>query len=193
MRSARSKREWWSRSRPRCNTPNVDSSSSKIRSRSPAPALRSTARAVVAGTAAVPRQGELAASCCAGYPTLTIGSSPQQARDARTAPWNRVCARRDDGGRSELRSSRIADLDAHREQCHRADTDDEDQQSDRVVVEPVSGLCSHDAPRPESRIHSSPDPLRDGQWLASLLVADEWAEVQTSRRGRAHWCDRDRD
>src|SRR5438132_1255665 len=84
--------------------------------------------------AAVPRQGELAASCCAGYPTLTIGSSPQQAWEARTAPWKRVCARRDDGGRSELRSSRIADLDAHREQCHRADTDDKDQQSDRVVV-----------------------------------------------------------
>src|SRR5436190_2029888 len=57
-RAARWKREWWFRSRPRCNTRSAGSSSSKTRSPSPTPASKSTARVVAAGIAAAPRSGE---------------------------------------------------------------------------------------------------------------------------------------
>src|SRR5207249_11730622 len=69
-------------------------------------------------------------------------------------------------------------LDAQREQCYRADTHDQDHQGDRVVIEPMSTLYIHDAPRPESRIHSCPLPIAGGRWLASPLVAGEGPKVQ---------------
>src|SRR5262245_18944288 len=70
-------------------------------------------------------------------------------------------------------------LNAQREQRDCADTHDQDHQCDRVVVEPMPALYTHDAPRPERPTHSSPGPHIAGRrGFTSLLVAAGGAEVQ---------------
>src|SRR5262245_47069419 len=71
-------------------------------------------------------------------------------------------------------------LNAQREQSDCADTDDQDQQRYRVVVEPMPALYTHDAPRPERPTHSSPGSHIEGRrGFTSPLVAAGGSEVQT--------------
>src|SRR5262249_56015751 len=63
-------------------------------------------------------------------------------------------------------------LNAQREQCDRADSHDQDDQSHRVVIEPMPALYTHDVPRPESRIHSC--PVHEGRVVACVSISRGW-------------------
>src|SRR5262249_12411840 len=133
-----------------------------IPSRSQTAALISTVRAVAAGTGAAPRYGDWA-----GAPARSAEFSgvqgliqPDRRAAGKTAMRRtKTLLRRDKrrgGGRARCAAragcnpgpATASGLDAQREQCDRADTHDQDHQGYRVVIEPMSTLYIHDAPRP---------------------------------------------
>src|SRR6516165_5542284 len=189
---ARSSKAWWYRSRPRCSTRSVASSSSKTRSWSPPQALTFTARAVAAGTAAAPCYGEPgAANRVLGearkgskYSTR-IGAGRCNSR--RTTPLHAVITVKGQCDEAAPRADAtpapaafLRELNAQREQRDCADAYDQDHQRHRIVVEPMPALYTHDAPRPERPTHSSPGSHIEGRrGFTSLLVADGGSEVQT--------------
>src|SRR5215467_13300368 len=191
---ARSRAQWWSRSRPRCSIPSADSSSSKTPSWSPTPDSRFTARAVAAGTAAAPRCGELAKRTDS-LNAVVPARAPRDSKSAFTrvhSPYlkgvyarlrgrERPSGRAMRGDEDERCDAGVrAELNAQREQRDCADPYDQDDQGHRVVVEPMPALYTHDAPRPDRPTHSSPGSHIEGRrGFTSLLVADGGSEVQT--------------
>src|SRR3954454_12648215 len=78
--------------------------------------------------------------------------------------------------------------DAQREQRDRADAHDQDHKGDRVVVEPMSTLYAHDAPRPERSIrgHSCPKcPIGRLVTCVSIsrVLASKGSNLRPSGRG----------
>lgn len=77
--------------------------------------------------------------------------------------------------------------DAQREQRDRADSNDQDHKSDRVVVEPMSTLYTHDAPRPERSVrdHSCPKSPHRGWPVTCVPISRGWASKGSNLPPRA--------
>src|SRR5229473_3922266 len=113
------------------------------------PASISTARAAAAGTGAARRREAEAAFGKAEDISLSRWPKPKQPRASDGAATNLRQGAAPQAGSTTGPTASLWDAsDAQREQRYRADTDDQDHQGDRVVVEPMSAVYTHDVPHP---------------------------------------------